>query len=430
MTIEISDKPSAFVKTTLSNGLRIITSEMPHTRSVSICVFIGVGSRYETPEQAGISHYLEHMLFKGTRSRPQPQEISAAIESNGGILNAATEHESTVFWCKVAQPHFRDSLELLLDIIRNSLFEPDAIDKERMVVIEELNMVNDYPNYKVDALIDEMLWPEHPLGREIGGSKDSVNGLTRQMMLDFMEEHYTPSNVVISVAGNVPHDEVVECVQSSTPDWQRGKPSSWTPFVGAQSEPNSQVEYRRTEQVHMSIGLPGISLTHRDRHAMDLLSVILGEGMSSRLFVEVREKRALAYDVSSGVSHFLDTGAFVVNAGVDSSRVYDAVQTILEQVASLREEVPEEELVKAQGLTAGRIQLRMEDTRAVASWAGTQELLVGEIKDLDDVIGHLNAVTTDDLRRVANEWLVTDKLNMAVVGPCRGYRRLENMLKL
>lgn len=430
MTIEISEKPSAFHKTTLTNGLRIITSEMPHTRSVSICVYIGVGSRYETPEQAGVSHYLEHMVFKGTKSRPEPQEISAVIERTGGILNAATEHESTVYWCKVAQPYFRESLELLLDILRNSLFEQDAIDKERMVVIEELNMVNDYPNYKVDALIDEMLWPEHPLGRDIGGSKESVNGISRQMMLDFMDEHYTPSNIVISVAGNVRHADVVDCAESSSKGWQDGPPSSWTPFVGAQQEPHSHVEYRKTEQVHMSIGLPGISLTHPDRYAIDLLSVILGEGMSSRLFVEVREKRALAYDVHSGVSHFLDTGAFVVTAGVDPKRVYDAVQTILEQIGSLCEVVPAEELDKAKRLSAGRLQLRMEDTRVVASWAGNQEILVGEIQELDDVISHLDAVTAEDLSRVANERLVTDKLNMAVVGPCRGYRRLENMLKL
>lgn len=430
MTTEISDKPSAFCKTTLPNGLRIVTSEMPHTRSVSICIYIGVGSRYETLEQAGVSHYLEHMVFKGTESRPQPQEISAAIEGAGGILNAATEHESTVYWCKVALPHFQPSLELLLDILRNSLFEPDAIEKERLVVIEELNMVNDYPNYKVDALIDEMLWPEHPLGRDIGGSKESVSGITRQMMLDFMDKHYIPTNIVISVAGNVPHADVVECVEASSQGWKSGKQSGWAPFEGTQHEAKSQLEYKRTEQAHLSIGLPGVSLTHPDRYPTDLLSVILGEGMSSRLFVEVREKRALAYDVHSGVSHFLDTGAFVVNAGVDPKRVYDAVQTILEQIGSMRDTVPEEELAKAQNLSAGRLQLRMEDTRAVASWGGSQELLIGEIQDLDDVIGNISAVTTDDLQRVANEWLVTDKLNMAVVGPCRGYRRLENMLRL
>lgn len=430
MTIKKTSKRSAFKKTTLGNGLRIITSEMPHTRSVSICIYIGVGSRYETPEQAGVSHYLEHMVFKGTKTHPEPQEISAAIESTGGILNAATEHESTVYWCKVAQPHFKSSLELLMDILRNSVYGQDAIDKERMVVIEELNMVNDYPNYKVDAIIDEMLWPEHPLGRDIGGSKESVNGITRKMMMDFVDEHYIASNVVISVAGSVTHDEVVECAESFSKGWKKGKASSWAPFKVVQNEPHSRLEYRKTEQAHMSVGLPGISLTHPDRYAMDLLSVILGEGMSSRLFVEVREKRALAYDVHSGTSHFLDTGAFVVNAGVDPKRVYDAAETILEQIGSLCEDVPEEELDKAKSLSAGRLQLRMEDTRAVASWAGNQEVLVNEIQDLDEVIDCLNAVTTDDLRRVANEHLVTDKLNMAVVGPCRGYRRLEKMLKL
>jgi predicted Zn-dependent peptidase len=315
-------------------------------------------------------------------------------------------------------------------MLRNSVFEPESIEKERLVVIEELNMVNDYPNYKVDAIIDEMLWPDHALGKDVGGSKESVNGITRKMMMDFIDEHYSPSNIVISVAGSITHDEVVDCVQSSSHGWEKTKSSSWAPYNGAQTESHSRLEYRKTEQAHMCIGLPGISLTHPDRYAMDLLSVILGEGMSSRLFVEVREKRALAYDVHSGTSHFLDTGAFVVNAGVDPKRVYDAVETILEQIGSLCEDIPEEELAKAQSLSAGRLQLRMEDTRVVASWAGSQELLVNEIQDLEDVISRIDAITTDDLRRVANEYLVTDMLNMAVVGPCRGYRRLEKMLKL
>ena len=419
-----------FQKSKLDNGMRVVTGEMPHTRSVSMCVFVGVGSRYEADEQAGLSHYLEHMMFKGTQLRPEPQQISEAIESVGGIINAATEHELTVYWCKVAQPYFEDSLALLFDMLRNSLYEPDSIEKERQVIFEELAMINDYPSYKVEALIDEMLYPGHPLGRDIGGSRESVGGITREMMFDYVSAYYSPDNIVVSVAGNVSHDDVVALVDRLSAGWQPGTRGEWTSFNGVQHEPQSHVEYRRTEQAHLSVALPGVSLTHPQRYALDLMSVALGEGMSSRLFVEVREKRGLAYDVHSDVSHFSDTGAFIISAGVDPKRVYDAVQTILEQVSILRDGVGEDELEKVKRLSAGRLMLRMEDTRAVAIWMGQSEMLLGKIADVDDVIEQVNAVTTDEILQLANEVLLTERLNIAVVGPCRGHRRIERMLRL
>ena len=430
MTSQTKDSLSTFQKTTLDNGLRIVTSEMPHTRSVSINVYIGVGSRYETPEQAGISHFIEHMVFKGTERRPTPFEISATIEGTGGVINAGTEHELTVYWVKVAQTHFEESLDLLMDMLRNSLYEQEGIEKERMVVIEELSMINDYPSYRVDALIDEMLWPDHPLGRDIGGTKESVTAISRDMMLEHMARYYTPSNIVVSVAGNVPHEQVVQQVETLSNGWPIFEPEGWSPFTHTQSEPQLSLEYRKTEQAHLSIAFPGVSLVHPDRYALDILSVILGEGMSSRLFVEVREKEGLAYDVHSGVTHFQDCGAFVVTAGVDPSRVYSAVEKILAEVGSLRDGVPEDELEKAKRLISGRLLLRMEDTRAVSGWMGNQETLLGRILDLDDVVERVNGVTLEELRRVANDILVTDKLNMAVVGPCRGKLRLQRLLKL
>ena len=419
-----------FQKSTLNNGLRVVTSEMPHTRSVSMCALVGVGSRYESDEEAGLSHFLEHMVFKGTEMRPEPQQISAAIESVGGVINAATEHELTVYWCKVAQPYFKDSLALLFDILRNSQYEPDAIEKERQVIYEELGMINDYPTYKVEMMIDEMLWPGHPLGRDIGGTRESVGGITREMILDFVSAYYTPDNMLVSVAGNISHDDVVAQVDQLSEGWDPGARSEWMPYRGEQREPQSRVEYRKTEQAHMSVALPGVSLTHPQRYALDLMSVALGEGMSSRLFVEVREKRGLAYDVHSEVSHFSDTGALVVSAGVDPKRVYDAVQTILEQVSILRDGVPEDELEKAKRLIAGRMMLRMEDTRAVAIWMGQSEMMLGNIAHVDDVIEKMNAVTTDDVLRLANDLLVSERLNIAVVGPCRGRKRIERMLRL
>ena len=421
---------TTFRKTTLDSGIRVVTSEMPHARSVSVGIFIGVGSRYETAEQAGISHFIEHLVFKGTSRRPTPKQISETIEGVGGVLNAGTEQEMTVYWCKVAEPYFEESLDLLFDMLRNSLFKPEDIDKERLVVIEELNMINDYPSYRVDALIDEMLWPSHPLGRDVGGTKASIIDITRDMMLDHMARCYSPSNVVVSVAGNLIHQKVVERVESLGGGWPSASPLSWSPIDHMQSAPQFRMEYRKTEQTHLSIAVPGVSLKHPDRYALDLLSVILGEGMSSRLFIEVRETKGLAYDVHSGVSHFLDCGAFVITAGVDPKRVYEAVQTILVEVSRLTEGVPEEELAKAKRLIAGRLLLRMEDTRAVSGWMGNQELLLGHVSDLEEVMERIDAVTEDEIRRVATELLVTQRLNVAVVGPNRGQRRLQQLLKL
>ena len=365
---EISDATQIFEKTTLDNGLRVVTCDMPHTRSVAISVFVKVGSRYESDAEAGLSHFIEHMVFKCTERRPDPVDISSAIEGTGGVMNAGTEQELTVYWCKVAQPFFAESLDLLFDMLRNSLYKPDDVEKERRVIQEELAMINDYPTARVDSLIDEMLWPDHPLGRDVGGTKDSVDSITREMLLDHVEEYYTPQNIVISVAGNVPHSEVVEQAEELSRDWPSPESGEPSPVAHVQNEAQFQLEYRSTEQVHVSIALPGLPLDHPDRYALDLVSVILGEGMSSRLFVELREKRALAYDVHSGVAHFKDAGAFVISAGVDPKSVYEAVPTILEQVADVRDCLPEEEMDRAKRLVAGRMMLRMEDTRAVSAW--------------------------------------------------------------
>ena len=419
-----------YEQTTLANGLCVVSCEMPHTRSVAISAYVGVGSRYEADDQAGVSHFIEHMVFKGTERRPDPVDISAQIESTGGMINAGTEQELTVYWCKVAQPYFSESLDLLLDMLRNSLFRQDDIEKERHVIHEELAMINDYPSSRVDSLIDEMLWPDHPLGRDIGGSHESVDAIDRNMLLEHMGEYYAPSNTVISVAGGVPHSDVVAEVEKLSWDRPAGQISEPAPVMRHQQQSQLRLEYRKTEQLHLSIALPGLALDDPDIYALDLLSVILGEGMSSRLFVELRENRGLAYDVHSGVSHFRDTGAFIITAGVDPASAYEAVPAILEQVASVRDSIDDREVDRAKQLVAGRMMLRMEDTRAVSAWMGSQQMIRGSMLEVDDVVDRVKAVTTDDLCRVASQNLVDDRLNLAVVGPCRGRKRLSRLLKL
>jgi predicted Zn-dependent peptidase len=418
-----------YEKTTLANGLRIVTATMPHTRSVSINFFVGAGSRYETDDIAGVSHFLEHMLFKGTTRRPTPREIAETIESVGGIMNAGTDRELTVYWCKVPSPHFARTLDVLADNLRHSLFAPEEIEKERAVIIEELHMVEDNPSDLVGVLIDEVLWPDQPLGRDIAGSEETVRAIQREHLVSYLQQQYVPANTVLAVAGNVTHEQVVAEAERLLGDWENQPFGTWFPVRNGQTAPRVALKHKRTEQVHICLGVPGLSAFHPDRYTLDVLNSILGEGMSSRLFLEVREKRGLAYDVHSYVSHFQDTGAAVISAGVDPKKLPATIAAVLEELERLKDGIPEEEVVKAREFIKGRLQLRMEDTRAVASWLGGQELLRNEILTVDDVVRIIDGVDAASLQRVAREVYRRDAMNLAVVGPPRNPERLEALLK-
>ena len=419
-----------YQKVTLDNGLRLVTAAMPHTRSVSISFFIGAGSRYETNEQAGISHYIEHVLFKGTKKRPTSAEICTVIEGVGGILNAGTDKELTIYWCKVAQPHFASALDVLVDILVNSTFDPLEIEKERQVIIEEINMSLDSPSQRVSMLIDELLWPGHALGRDIAGSKESVVAITRDLMLDYLASQYQPGNAVLAIAGDIEQREVADAVGQAVAGWDRRQPRlDYTPYRGEIGR-RVLIEKRDTEQTQLCLALPGLSISHPERFKLDLLNVILGEGMSSRLFTEIRDKLGLAYSIHSYAEHFLDTGAMMVSAGVDTKNLSVAVKAILEELSRLKETIPEVELSKAKELFKGRIWLRMEDSRSVSGWMGGQEILTGEILTVDEVIAIVDAITSEELRKLAEELLVVEQLRLAVVGPISPDEPLEDLLKL
>ena len=419
-----------FQRTVMDNGLHVLTSSMPHTRSVSMGIFIGAGSRYESDEIAGVSHFLEHILFKGTKSWPTAREVSEAIEGVGGIMNASTDREMTVFWCKVARPHFERSLSVLVDMMLNPLLDPEEIEKEREVVLEELRIINDYPSNRVDLLIDETLWPDQPMGRDVGGSQDSVTGLTRENILDYVRQQYTPGNSVVSVAGDISHDEVIDLLAGSLGSWKQATHMQWHPVEDGQTSPRVRVEQRKTEQAHLVVGLPSLPLGHPDRYALGLMNVILGEGMSSRLFLELREKQGLAYDVHSSLNLFRDCGSLTVYCGVEPRKSARAISAIMEQLGGLLGDIPEAELDKARELSKGRMLLRMEDSRSVAMWMGAQQTLLGTVRTVDEVVDEMDAVTTEDIRRVAADLIREEFLNLAVVGPYRSERRFRNLLKL
>ncbi len=419
-----------YQKTTLDNGLRVITATMPHTRSVSICIFIGAGSRYETASQAGVSHFIEHLMFKGTPRRTTARDISVAIEGVGGIINAGTDKELTVYWCKTAQPHFSLALDVLADIVLHSKFDPGDIESERRVIIEEIHMGKDSPSQLVNLLIDELLWPDHPLGRDIAGDKDSVAGINRDMMLSYLACHYQPGNTVVSIAGALKHREMVTAVNEALGGWAEREPRPGYQTYRERPFPRLNVKRKDTEQAHLCLGLNGLPLLHPRRFVLDLLNVILGEGMSSRLFTEIRDRLGLAYSIHSYTDHLLDTGAITVYAGVEPKNLPVAIKAILEQLSLLKEPVPEDELVKAKELAKGRLLLRMEDSRSVAGWMGGQEILTGKILSVDQVMSILDAITAEELGQLARELLVDSQLRLAVVGPVAEDEPLDKLLVL
>ena len=408
-----------YKKSVLDNGLRVITSTMSHSRSVCVAALVGTGSCYESKQQAGISHFAEHLFFKGTQRRLTSREITQDIEGVGGIINGGTDKEITIYWCKVASPHFPIALDVLSDLLLNSRFDSKDIEKERQVIAEEIKMNLDTPQQRVNALIDELLWPEQPLGREVIGYKDTVSSLTREQLLDYLARRYLAGNAVLTVAGNVQHEEAMTQIEPLFGKWPRGELAAGYAASDKQTEARLRIEPKDIEQAHVCVAVHGYSRSHPQRFAVDLLNTVMGGGMSSRLFLEIRERRSLAYDIHSYTEHFLDSGSFGIYAGVDPSKAQTAVAAILEELAKVRQGIPTDELTRAKELSKGRLYLRFEDTQSVALWYGSQEILLQQILDIDDVASIVDAISTDQLQEVAQEILTDGGLNLAITGPVK-----------
>ena len=403
--------------TTLPNGLRIVTGEMPHTRSATVSMYVGAGSRYERDEEAGLSHFLEHMLFKGASRRPTARDISEAIESVGGMHNAATDREVTVYYAKVPHTAAMQTIDILSDMVRDPVMDPAELEKERAVILEELASVEDSPGELAAILMDETLWPGQPLGRNVGGTPESVTALPIAAVNAYLRRQYVPENTVLTVAGNVRHEDVVGAAARWLGDVPGMAPGAWYPVQSRNGAPRLSVREKQTEQAHICLAYPSVSLSDPDRHAVDLLSTVLGEGMSSRLFLELREERALVYDVHSYPSEFRDAGSFTIYAGCDPSNARVTVEAVLAETENVLKGLPAAELLKAKEMAKGRIQLRMEDTRSVAGWLGSQELLLGQVYTVDEVVEQIEAVDHDQLMAVARRVLEPGLATMAIVGP-------------
>lgn len=418
-------------KTTLANGLRVVTVPMPHTRSVGAVLLTGIGSRYEQESERGISHFIEHMMFKGTARRPTAQQISEAIEGLGGIINASTDSELTTYWAKVAHHHLPQALDVLVDMLLHSKFEPSEVEKEREVIIQEICRMMDMPESWVHSLVGTLIWPNHPVGWDTAGTRESVSAITRENLVNYVARGYGPHNTVVSLAGNLDEDTVIEDIASSLGRWPVVAKPDFIPSCEAVPGPSWYVEFKDTEQAHLCLGLRALPAEHPDRFKLRILNAILGEGMSSRLFLEIREKRGLAYSVGSYTSSLRDTGALVVYAGVPPQKAADTVSAMLEQLDLLRaQQIPEPELTKGKEFVKGRILLRMEDTIANAAWFGRQEVTDQEVLTVDQVVDELDAVTAEDIRVVSRQLFDEQRLTLAVIGPFKGEAEFSSRLRL
>jgi predicted Zn-dependent peptidase len=420
-----------YEKTQLKNGVRVITNSMPHTQSVSTILYYGVGSRYEEDRIAGISHYIEHMVFKGTKKRPTAKDISEAIEAVGGVLNASTGREITNYWAKVPKTHFKLSFDVLSDMLLNANFDPAEIEKERKVIIEELHQTLDSPPDLVNEDINAVLWGSQPVGRDIGGSDETVGSISREDLLNYMKQYYLPADMVVSVAGNIEHDEVVKLVEDTLGQLPAGERPVARPAKTIEGGPLLHVYFKETEQANLCLAVPSLNYTDPRRYVLSMMDTIMGSGMSSRLFQEIREERGLAYTVDSYTNQLSDTGAWVIYSGVDPDNIDDTIRAIIGELKKLRDEkVPEAELVKAKEYNKGRMLLGLEDTRSVASWAGGQELLLDRILTVEEVVSYIEAVTVDQIYELAQEMFQPENLRLSVVGPYKDQEdRFHELLK-
>ena len=407
-----------FEKLTLDNGLPLILVPINGIRSVSIGIYVNIGSRYETDGEAGAAHFIEHLLFKGTPRRPSAQLIAEAIEGIGGHLNASTDPEITMVWAKVAGHHFVEAVDVLIDMVRHSTFAPPDVERERQVILEELKMYYDNPDDWVDTLLNQTLWPNHPLGKDIAGRPETVAALERQALRAFYERAYHPQNMVVVVAGYFDDDAVVAALQSRTQDWPPHPSLTFEPAPKAPLSVRFACEDRPIEQGHLNLGAPGLHRHHPDRFTLAILNTILGSGMSSRLFLKLREELGLAYDIGSTLTTLADTGALIIYGGVDPTRAVEALQAIKVELGRLAQTpVPQVELDKAREYLKGNIILSLENSIVQASWYGQQALLYPKIRTIEEILAEYDAVTAADVQQVAQQLFDPARFVLAAVGP-------------
>ena len=418
---------STYERHILDNGLRVLTAPVAQAQSVTCMIMLAAGSRYETPDTNGIAHFSEHMFFKGTERRPSARDIAGEIDAIGGEFNAFTGKEYTAYYVKCAAEHRDVALDVLVDMLRNSRFDAEEIDREKGVIVEEMNMYFDTPRDYIGGVYEELLYGDQPLGWDIIGRKETVRGATRDTFTSYLDEWYHPPRIVLGVGGQI-GDDLLDRAQEllgDMPQGSTGEPKPVAPYENGRVK----VFTKQSDQAHVILGLPSYPIEHPDRYALQVLATVLGGGMSSRLFTEVRERRGLAYYVF-GLNHsYTDAGSLYAQAGVDINRIDEAVTTILAELRTIAAEpVPADELDKAKNFSKGRFVLQLESPQGLILFGLRREVLERRAPELDEVLAGLNAVTAEDVQRVAQDLITDEKLRLALIGPFDDVARFEKLL--
>ena len=418
---------STFERHTLDNGLRVLTSNLDHAQSVTCMVMLAAGSRYETPDTNGIAHFSEHMFFKGTERRPTARDIAGEIDSIGGEFNAFTGKEYTAYYVKCAAEHRDVALDVLGDMLRNSRFDSEEIEREKGVIVEEMNMYFDTPRDYIGGVYENLLYGDQPLGWDIIGRKETVRGATRETFMSYLDRWYKPPRMVVGIAGRIGDDAVerAEALFGDLPGTATEKPEPARPY---QTE-RVRVFTKQSDQAHLVLGVPSYPIEHPDRYALQMVATVLGGGMSSRLFTEVRERRGLAYYVFGTNHSYTDAGSLYSQAGVDIKRIDEAVTTIATELKKIAAEpVPADELEKARSFTKGRFVLSLESPQGLILFGMRKEVLEGRAPDPEEVLAAVDAVTAEDVQRVAQDVISGEQLRLAVIGPFDDAERFAKLL--
>jgi predicted Zn-dependent peptidase len=420
---------SVFDRQVLPSGLRLLTADMPTVQSVTCFVMLAAGSRYERADNRGIAHFAEHMFFKGTDRRPTAKDIATEVDAIGGEFNAFTGKEYTGYYIRCAAQERDHALDVLVDMLRHSKFDAEEVDREKGVILEEMNMYVDTPRDYIGALYEELMFGDNPLGWETLGTRDTIKAATRDTFLEYVDTWYRPDRMVVGVAGNIGQglparvEELLGDLDGNAP---AGPPAVTLPNGNG---PLVRVHHKASDQAHVSIGVPSYPIDHPDRYALQLLATVLGSGMSSRLFTEVRERRGLAYYVFAINHSYTDAGSLYSQAGVDINRIDDAVTTIANELKRIADEpVGSDELEKARGLAKGRFVLQTESPQGLILFGLRREVLEGRAAEPQEVLDALDAVTSEDIQRVAQDVIRRGGLRLALIGPFDDAERFEKLL--
>ncbi|MBF0479040.1 MAG: insulinase family protein [Candidatus Omnitrophica bacterium] len=404
-------------KEILKNGLRLVTHHMGQRNSIALGILIGAGGRYENTKIKGVAHFIEHMAFKGSQ-KYACEEIKEKIEGVGGSLNAFTSEEQTCFYAKIPSKHFEQTFDILADIVFFPKLTTKDANKEKAVIAEEIKMYADQPQHHVYDVLEKLMWEDHPLGQGLAGTVESVMGMSRQDLLKFHQEHYTASNTVIGIAGEVDNTKIMRTIKQKLAGLDKKEIPGFVPGHLEQSHSRYKIAHKKTEQMHLILGLPGLHEEHKDRYKLSLLTTILGGNMSSRLFNEVREKRGLAYSIGCSVKFLHDTGLFAVRAGVDNRKLVQAFDLIVKELNKVKKYgVTEDEFTRAKDYLVGQLLLSLEDTMDHMLWMAEWVMQHNKVKTVKEVLDDFAKIKRQDIQAIAQEIIDENKFNLAIVGP-------------